>query len=189
FFTTGASQAAIIFPFIVAGPAYFAGRGQLGILIQTADAFGNVRAALSFFINSYRDLAEWRAITARLSGFEAAVAAAEAAAATPPVIQVAPVEEDASLRVQALDVRLPNRAPLVAADAFAVGPGERVLVTGPTGSGKSTLFRALDGIWPFGSGTVTIPHEARVGMMPQRPYFPTGSLADAIAYPAPPGRF
>jgi putative ATP-binding cassette transporter len=189
FFTTGAGQAAIIFPFIVAGPAYFAARSQLGVLIQTVDAFGNVRAALSFFVDSYRDLAEWRAITERLSGFEAAVAAGEAAAATPPVIQAAPGEEDASLRAQALDVRLPNRAPLVAADAIAIAPGDRVLVTGPTGSGKSTLFRALDGIWPFGSGTVTTPRAARVRMMPQRPYFPTGSLSDAIAYPAPPGQF
>jgi vitamin B12/bleomycin/antimicrobial peptide transport system ATP-binding/permease protein len=189
FFTTGAGQAAIIFPYIVVSPAYFAGRGQLGILVQTADAFGSVRSALSFFVDSYRDLADWRAVAARLSGFEAAVAAAEAAADTPPVIRVASGAAAAPLHAEALDVRLPNRAPLIAADEFAIAPGDRVLVTGPTGSGKSTLFRALDGIWPFGSGSVTIPREARVRMMPQRPYFPTGSLADAIAYPAPPGRF
>ena len=189
FFTTGAGQAAIIFPFLVTGPAYFAARGQLGILIQTADAFGHVRAALSFFVDSYRDLADWRAVTARLSGFEAAVAAAEASATTPPAIRVTPGAEAAPLRAEALDVRLPNRAPLVGADELAIAPGDRVLVTGPTGSGKSTLFRALDGIWPFGSGTVTLPHEASMRMMPQRPYFPIGLLADAIAYPAPPGRF
>jgi putative ATP-binding cassette transporter len=189
FFTTGAGQAAIIFPYVVVSPAYFAGHGQLGTVIQTADAFDNVRAALSFFVDFYRDLAEWRAVVARLSGFEAAVALAEAAAITPPVIGVVPGAQASSLRAEALDVRLPNRAPLVAADAFAIAPGDRVLVTGPTSSGKSTLFRALDGIWPFGSGTVTIPRDARVRMMPQRPYFPTGSLADAIAYPTPPGRF
>jgi putative ATP-binding cassette transporter len=128
-------------------------------------------------------------VVARLSGFEAAIAAAEAAASTPPVIRVAPGAEATPLRAQSLDVRLPNRAPLVAADDFAIAPGDRVLVTGLTGSGKSTLFRALDGIWPFGSGTVAIPPGASVRMMPQRPYFPTGPLADAIAYPAPPGHF
>ena len=189
FFTTGAGQAAVIFPFLVTSPAYFAVRTPLGVLIQTADAFGNVRNALSFFVDSYRDVAEWRAITARLSGFEAAIAAGEAAATTPPVIRVAPGAQAAPLRAEALDVRLPDRAPLIAADALSIAPSDRVLVTGPTGSGKSTLFRALDGIWPFGSGTVTIPREARMRMMPQRPYFPTGSLADAIAYPAPPGSF
>jgi putative ATP-binding cassette transporter len=189
FFTTGAGQAAIIFPFVVMSPAYFAARGPLGTVIQTAEAFENVRAALSFFVDFYRDLADWRAVLARLSGFEAAVAAAEAAATTPPVIRVAPGAEAAPLRVEALDVRLPNRAPLIAAEQFAIAPGDRVLVTGPTGSGKSSLFRALDGIWPFGSGTVTVPRAARVRMMPQRPYFPMGLLADAIAYPAPPGHY
>ena len=188
-FTTSAGQAAIIFPYVVVSPAYFAGNGQLGTVMQTADAFENVRAALSFFVDFYRELADWRAVTARLSGFEAAVAAAEAAATTPPVIGVAPGAQAASLRAEALDVRLPNRAPLVAVDELAIAPGDRVLVTGPTGSGKSTLFRAFDGIWPFGSGTVTVPRDASMRMMPQRPYFPIGSLADAIAYPAPPGRF
>jgi vitamin B12/bleomycin/antimicrobial peptide transport system ATP-binding/permease protein len=189
FFTVGAAQAAIIFPYVVVSPSYFAGHGQLGILTQTANAFEAVRAALSFFVDFYRDLADWRAVVARLSGFEAAVAAAEASANTPPVIRVAADTQAASLRAEALDVRLPNRAPLVAVDELAIAPGDRVLVTGPTGSGKSTLFRALDGIWPFGSGTVTIPRDASMRMMPQRPYFPIGSLADAIAYPAPPGRF
>jgi putative ATP-binding cassette transporter len=189
FFTTGAGQAAIIFPYVVVGPAYFAGHGQLGILAQTADAFDNVRSALSFFIEFYRDLADWRAVIARLSGFEAAVAAGRAAATSPPVIRVIPATEPSPLHAESLDVRLPDGTPLVAVDQLSISPGDRVLVTGPTGSGKSTLFRALDGIWPFGSGTVTVPPQARVRMMPQRPYFPIGSLADTIAYPAPPGRF
>jgi len=189
FFTVGAAQAAIIFPYVVISPSYFAGHGQLGILTQTANAFEAVRGALSFFVDFYRDLADWRAVVARLSGFEAAIAAAEAAATTPPMISVAPAAQAGPLSAEALDVRLPNRAPLVTADNIAINPGDRVLVTGPTGSGKSTLFRAIDGIWPFGSGTVSVPPDARVRMMPQRPYFPTGSLADAIAYPAPPGSF
>jgi len=188
FFTVGAAQAAIIFPYIVVSPSYFAGHGQLGILTQTANAFDAVRGALSFFVDFYRELADWRAVVARLSGFEAAVAAAEAAATTPPVIRVTPGIET-SVHAQSLDVRLPNRAPLITAEDFAIAPGDRVLVTGPTGSGKSTLFRAIDGIWPFGSGLVSIPQNARLRMMPQRPYFPTGSLADAIAYPAPPDTF
>ena len=189
FFTVGAAQCAVIFPYVVVSPSYFAGHGQLGILTQTANAFEAVRAALSFFVDFYRDLADWRAVVARLSGFEAAIAAAEAAATTPPMIRVAPGAGATPLRAEALDVRLPNRAPLVTADELSIAPGDRVLVTGPTGSGKSTLFRAFDGIWPFGSGTVSVPQGASVRMMPQRPYFPNGSLADAIAYPAPPGHF
>jgi putative ATP-binding cassette transporter len=189
FFTVGAAQCAVIFPYVVVSPSYFAGHGQLGILTQTANAFEAVRAALSFFVDFYRDLADWRAIVARLSGFEAAIAAAEAAATTAPAIRVVPGAEPALLVAQSLDVRLPNRAPLVTADEFSVAPADRVLVTGPTGSGKSTLFRALDGIWPFGSGTVSVPQHASVRMMPQRPYFPIGALSDAIAYPAPPGTF
>src|SRR5262249_54568933 len=117
------------------------------------------------------------------------IAAAEAAATTPPVIRVASGGAAEALHADALDVRLPNRAPLVTADEFSVAPGDRVLVTGPTGSGKSTLFRAIDGIWPFGSRTVSLPEKAGMRMMPQRPYLPIGSLADAIASPAPPGSF
>jgi putative ATP-binding cassette transporter len=80
-------------------------------------------------------------------------------------------------------VQLPNGSPLVSADGLSLRGGERTLLTGPSGSGKSTLFRAIAGIWPFGNGSVAIPAGASLMMLPQRPYFPIGTLHGAIAYP------
>jgi putative ATP-binding cassette transporter len=186
FLTAGYGQVSTVFPFIVASPAYFAGAVQLGGLMQTASAFGSVQGALSFFINVYRGLAEWRAVIERLNGFDRSVKAAHALAITPPVIVVSP-SEGTSVSFEELAVRLPNGVPLVNANDISIGLSERVLVSGPSGAGKSTLFRALAGIWPFGLGSVLIPKNARVMMLPQRPYFPIAPLAAAVAYPAEPG--
>ena len=188
FFTQSFSQAAVIFPYIVVSPVYFAGAMQLGGLMQTASAFNSVQSALSYFITSYRNIAEWRAIIERLSGFEVAIAAGRAAAAAPPAIEVVP-RGGAVFAVDRLDVRLPDGKRIVAADHVAFPAGERVLVTGPSGSGKSTLFRAIAGIWPFGSGRVMVPKGAKVMLLPQRPYFPLGTLAAAVGYPAETGTF
>ena len=73
------------------------------------------------------------------------------------------------------------------ADGFSLRKDERTLVTGPSGSGKSTLFRAIAGIWPFGTGSIAIPANATMMMLPQRPYFPVGSLHQAIEYPGKEG--
>jgi putative ATP-binding cassette transporter len=190
FFTAGFSQASVVFPFAVASPAYFAGTIQLGGLMQTASAFSSVQGALSFFASStiYRQLAEWRSVIQRLAGFEQSVAAGRAAAVTPPVIEVQPAATE-TLEFDDIAVNLPAGTPLVAADDIAVRAGERVLVTGPSGSGKSTLFRAIAGIWPFGTGRIRVPQAARRMMLPQRPYFPVGTLAAAVTYPAEPGTF
>jgi vitamin B12/bleomycin/antimicrobial peptide transport system ATP-binding/permease protein len=188
FFTQSFSQAAIIFPYIVVSPVYFAGAIQLGGLMQTASAFNSVQNALSYFITSYRDIAEWRAIIDRLSGFEEAIAAGDAAAVTPPVIETVP-RVGAGFAVQHLDVCLPDGDSIVTAEYIAFPAGERILVTGPSGSGKSTLFRAIAGIWPFGSGRITVPADAKVMLVPQRPYFPVAPLAAAVGYPAKAGTF
>ena len=188
FFTAGYAQAAVVFPFIMVSPAYFAGAVQLGGLMQTANAFGRVQEALSVFVNLYRNLAEWRAVIERLAGFDASVATARAIAVTPPAITIAP-SQGASVSFKDLAVRLPNGVPLVNASDISIGLGDRVLVSGPSGSGKSTLFRALAGVWPFGAGTIMIPKNAKLMMLPQRPYFPIAPLAAAIAYPAEPGTF
>ena len=188
FFTASYAQASVVFPFVMVSPAYFASAIQLGGLMQTANAFGQVQGALSVFVTLYRNLAEWSAVIERLSGFDMSVATARAAAVTPPVIGIT-TGEGTAVSFKDLAVQLPNGVPLVNASDISIGLGERVLVSGPSGAGKSTLFRALAGVWPFGAGTITVPKNARLMILPQRPYFPIAPLAAAVAYPAEPGTF
>jgi vitamin B12/bleomycin/antimicrobial peptide transport system ATP-binding/permease protein len=189
FFTQSYSQASVIFPYLMVSPVYFAGAMQLGGLMQTASAFNSVQTALSYFVNAYQSIAQYRAVVTRLSGFEDAIIAGRDIALTPPTIEVLPREGAAAVSIDRLNVRLPNGEPLVNAEHLVLSPGERVLVTGPSGAGKSTLFRAIAGIWPFGSGRVTVPENAGVLLLPQRPYFPVATLAAAVSYPARAGTF
>jgi vitamin B12/bleomycin/antimicrobial peptide transport system ATP-binding/permease protein len=182
-FTASYSQAAVIFPYILVAPAYFAKKIPLGGLQQTASAFGSVQTALSIFVTIYRTLADWRAIIARLDGFEAAIASATTLEKSSESIGVVASEGGKAIDLRRLMLRLPNGTPLVSAEALSLRSGERTLLTGPSGSGKSTLFRAIAGIWPFGSGVIDIPADASVMMLPQRPYLPIGSLQGAIVYP------
>ena len=183
-FTRSYSQAAVIFPYILVAPAYFADKIQLGGMMQTASAFSSVQTALSFFVDVYRKLAEWRAIVARLDGFETAIASAATLATSAGSIDIVSSTGSDEIDLRQLLVRLPNGTPLVSADGFSIRGNERTLVTGPSGAGKSTLFRAIAGIWPFGNGSIAIPANAKLMMLPQRPYFPVGSLQAAIVYPA-----
>ena len=187
-FTQSYSQAAVIFPYILVAPAYFAKKIQLGGMMQTASAFGSVQGALSFFISAYRSLAEWQAVVNRLDGFENGIASARELASRSERIHVVKAG-DGAIDLKELALRLPNGTTLVNADKFSFRKGERTLMTGPSGSGKSTLFRAIAGIWPFGAGSITVPAGATLMMLPQRPYFPVGSLQGAIEYPASEGAF
>jgi putative ATP-binding cassette transporter len=185
-FSASYTQAAIIFPFVVVSPAYFAGTISLGILTQTASAFGQVQNSLSFFVRIYATLAEWRSVVERLTGFEQAVAEGERLKR---VSALAHEERDGiGLGIDGLDVRLPTGAPLVRAEKVTIAPAESVLVTGPTGSGKSTLFRAIAGIWPFGAGKIATG-KGKLMVLPQRPYVPFGTLAAALTYPDAPDGF
>jgi vitamin B12/bleomycin/antimicrobial peptide transport system ATP-binding/permease protein len=184
-FTRGYSQAEVIFPYILVAPAYFADKIQLGGMMQTASAFDSVQGALSFFVSIYRTMAEWQAVIARLDGFEASIeSAATLAASSPSSIDVVSSTGEDRIDLAQLLVKLPNGTPLVSADGFAIRANERTLVTGPSGAGKSTLFRAIAGVWPFGNGSIAIPAHATLMMLPQRPYFPIGTLKAAIVYPA-----
>jgi vitamin B12/bleomycin/antimicrobial peptide transport system ATP-binding/permease protein len=183
-FTSSDSQAAVVFPYILVAPAYFADKIQLGGMMQTASAFSSVQGSLSFFVTAYRTLAEWRSVIARLDGFETAIASATSLKTEASSIDVVSSTGSHEIDLKQLLVRLPNGTPLVAADGFSLRGNERTLVTGPSGAGKSTLFRAIAGIWPFGTGSIAIPAKASLMMLPQRPYFPVGSLKAAIVYPS-----
>lgn len=188
FLTAGYSQVAIIFPFIVVSPLYFAGSMMLGGLMQIASAFGQVQGALSFFVKAYSDIADWKAVLNRLAGFDASIDWARSLdAAAPRVEHVS--DGGTALLAEELVVGLPNGDEIVRVRGLVIEPAERVLVTGPSGSGKTSLFRALGGVWPFGSGSVRIPRSANVLVLPQRPYLPLGTLRGALAYPGPDDAF
>jgi putative ATP-binding cassette transporter len=188
-FTSSYAQAAVVFPYVLVAPAYFAGRIPLGGMMQTASAFSSVQQALSFFVSIYRSLAEWRAVIARLEGFEQAIATANKLPLGPNSISVRRKAASGEIELRQFLVRLPNGIPLVAADGFRIHSKQSTLLSGPSGAGKSTLFRAIAGVWPFGDGRIEIPSQATLMVLPQRPYFPVGSLKAAIVYPSKPDTF
>ncbi len=184
-FQSGFAQIAIIFPFVVAAPRYFRGEIQLGGLVQTASAFGQVQDALSYIVSSYTELAEWRAVVERLAGFGRAIERAHAEAA---VEGIRRTEQDgAALALKDVDLLLPGGRPLMQGVDLTFRRGDNALISGPTGSGKSTLFRAIAGIWPFGRGEISMPAHGRVLFLPQKPYLPIGTLREVVSYPNLPG--
>jgi putative ATP-binding cassette transporter len=178
FYQSGYAQLAIIFPYVVTAPRFFAGAITFGVMTQTASAFGQVQGALSFFIDNYTSLAELRAVMDRLKGLQEATDNKPESA-----IEVVPQAGRTDIGVDGLTLGLPNGQALLRNATLALRPGQSVLVSGESGSGKSTLFRALAGIWPFGSGHVRVPAGARVLFLPQKPYIPIGTLRDAVKYP------
>jgi vitamin B12/bleomycin/antimicrobial peptide transport system ATP-binding/permease protein len=188
FLTAGYSQVAVIFPFIVVSPLYFAGSMMLGGLMQIASAFGQVQGALSFFVKAYSDIADWKAVLNRLAGFDASMDWAKGLDSEAPRVQLVS-DGGTAMAADELTVSLPTGEEIVHASGLAIGPAERVLVTGPSGSGKTSLFRALGGVWPFGAGTIRIPQGAKLLVLPQKPYLPLGTLRGALAYPGPDDAF
>jgi putative ATP-binding cassette transporter len=188
-FTGSFDQAAVIVPHVLIAPAFFAHKIELGGMMQTAEAFGSVQTSLSFFVSAYRTMAEWRAVVARLDGFETSIESAEALAGEARAIDIVTSSQRDGIDLARLLVNLPNGTPLVSAEDFSFKGDAHTLVTGPSGAGKSTLFRAIAGVWPFGSGSIAIPANATLMMLPQRPYFPIGSLRAAITYPRPADSF
>jgi vitamin B12/bleomycin/antimicrobial peptide transport system ATP-binding/permease protein len=180
FFTAGYGQAQVIVPFLAVSSAYFSRAIALGGLMQTASAFGRVQGALSFFVQVYPQLAEWKSVIERLSGFKQNMLDT---AATRPQISCVPTPNTASIYCNRLLLKKPNSSPLLDVGEIHLAQGETTLLTGPSGIGKSTLLRTMAGIWPNAEGRIEIPTDAQILVLPQRPYLPEGALRDAITYP------
>ena len=184
YFTAGYGQAAWIFPSLVAAPRYFRGELALGGLIQTISAFGQVQDSLSFFVQSYKQIAEWCAVVERLSEFERTLERVRAHAASGSGVRLAD-GVGTRLTVKGMDLYLPDGQPLIANVNLSIARGQSVLLGGASGSGKSTLLRAIAGIWPFSRGEIRGSRNARILFLPQKPYLPIGTLRDVVGYPMP----
>ena len=178
FYSNGYAQLAVLVPYLMAYPRYFAKEIQLGGLMQISSAFGRVQDALSFFVNSYDTLATLAAVINRLAGFtehmeEAKKIQSKVTTATAP-----------ELKISALNVSLPTGRELLSKLSLQLQNSKSLLVTGLSGCGKSTLLRTLAGIWAHASGEISLPSNSRVMFLPQKPYLPLGTLRRALIYPA-----
>ncbi|MBE8955267.1 MAG: ABC transporter ATP-binding protein/permease [Quinella sp. 2Q5] len=179
FYVNGYAQLAVLVPFVMAAPRYFAKEIQLGGLMQISSAFGRVQDALSFFVNAYDTLATLAAVINRLAGFTEHMNEAHK-------IQSSVTSSTASdeLKLTELNVSLPTGRELLKKLSLEVQNSKALLVTGASGCGKSTLLRTLAGIWSYASGEISLPPNARVMFLPQKPYLPLGTLRRALIYPS-----
>ncbi len=188
--TSAYGTLAMIFPTIVASPAYFSGAITLGGLMQIGAAFGQVQWSLNWFVDNFGRIAEWRSAVSRIVAFRDLIEEIDVMVADPTQPTITVVESaGAHLAFRNLEVAFANGTTVIADASAEIRPGERVLIQGESGTGKSTLFRAIGGLWPWGAGEIEIPPREDMMFMPQRPYLPLGTLSGALCYPAGPDGF
>jgi vitamin B12/bleomycin/antimicrobial peptide transport system ATP-binding/permease protein len=187
-FTSFYNQIAIIFPYIVAGPRYFAKSIALGGMMQTVDAFLQLQFAISFFVQSYTTIAYWRSVIQRLTEFVGSMERSVELSGSGPGLFQSEVGDE-SLLVSDLSLSLPDGKELARSLNLRFEKGRSTLISGRSGVGKSTLLRAVSGIWPFATGCIRLPSSSRTMVLPQKPYLPIGTLRTVLAYPENPEAF
>lgn len=186
--TSGYGWLAIVVPIIVAAPGYFGGTMNFGTLMMVAGAFTQVQSSLRWFVDNLSPIADWRATLHRVVSFRDALATVDGIGADSGRIEMVETGTDA-LALDGLQLALPASSATLDEGSVAIAPGERIQILGKAAAGKTTLFRALAGMWPWGAGTIRLPARETMTFLPQQPYLPFGTLRAAVCYPAGADRF
>jgi putative ATP-binding cassette transporter len=186
--TSGYGWLALVVPIVVASPGYFSGHMNFGTLMMVVGAFNQVQSSLRWFVDNLPQIADWRATLLRVVAFRDALVAVDTIGADTGRIEIVETTSD-KIELDDLQLALPELCVTLDESRVEIGPRERIQILGEAASGKSTLFRALAGMWPWGGGTLRLPPRKEMTFMPQRPYLPLGTLRAAVCYPAEPGQF
>jgi putative ATP-binding cassette transporter len=180
--TAGYGWFTLVAPILVAAPLYFAGNLTFGGLMLASGAFMQVQSSLRWFVDNFSTIADWRATLLRVAAFRSAVIATDIMHDVENRIaySTGPAGE---FDVNNLQIASPNGSTMLKEKKVQIKRGEHVLIVGESGTGKTLLFRALAGLWPWGSGTVTHPADEEILYMPRTPYLPPGTLREILAYP------
>jgi vitamin B12/bleomycin/antimicrobial peptide transport system ATP-binding/permease protein len=187
-FTQAFNQVSTVIPYLFTAPYFFAGKIELGVMMQSAGAFMQVAGALTFFVTSYVFLAAFKSVVDRLNTFDAAIDKAQALTNSGPA-RVADPSGTPATAFEDIDISLPDGKRVLHNKDLVLACGQSVALSGPSGCGKSQLFRAIAGIWPFGEGRIRSPDGAHVMVVPAKPFIPNGTLRAGISFPAVTGTY
>jgi len=187
--TAGYGWVTQVAPILVAAPLYFAGSLSFGGLMMAAAAFTQLQSSLRWFVDNFSTIADWRATLLRVAMFRRAVVATEVLHQKESRIELRESEparngETQILVIDHLEIASPAGCTSLQGGRIEIRPGERVLVIGEPGAGKTLLFRALAGLWPWGGGRILHPRGQDLYCMPRTPYLPAGTLKEVLAYPS-----
>jgi len=186
--TAGYGWFAIVAPFIVAAPGYFAGDMSLGGLMMAVGAFNQVQQALRWFVDNFSTIADWRATLLRVASFRLALLEMDRLGHEAGRLEVVPTDDD-RLVFDHTGLALPTGCTRLSEKHVVINPAERVLIIGKQRGGKTGLFSALAGLWPWGRGRILLPPAQTIMFISHQDYMPPGTLRGALAYPAQPAQF
>lgn len=182
--TAGYGWFTLVAPILVAAPSYFAGRMSFGELMMIVGAFNQVQSSLRWFVDNFSSIADWQATLLRVAAFREALHEMDRRVRHSAHLELSESPDD---RIKLTDLAIASGAGTVHAQPaeIVLEPGERVAVLARHGDGKTLFFRAISGLWPWGSGRIERPNGGRMMFLPQRAYVPPGSLRDSVSYPSP----
>jgi putative ATP-binding cassette transporter len=181
--TSGYGWFTLVAPILAAAPLYFAGNLSFGGLMLASGAFNQVQSSLRWFVDNFSTIADWRATLLRVASFRRAVIDTDVLHDVQSRIDFV-AGDPGKFSIDELEIASPAGATMLAERKVEIKAGERVLIVGESGTGKTLLFRALAGLWPWGLGRVTHPRGEELLYMPRTPYLPPGTLREVLAYPS-----
>ncbi len=180
-FTTFYSLTGAIFPILISAPRFFAKEITMGQIFQSSSAFGQVNGSLSFFINSYAEIARLFSVVNRLNGFFESMKECEELSKN--LHNKYKFINEPKIVLEDFTIQFPHLVNQVKSITSEINRGDSLIITGPSGVGKSTILRVFFGFWPYFSGNINLPTKAKSMVIPQRPYLPIGTLKQTIVYP------
>lgn len=172
----------VVAPILVASPVYFAGDISFGGLMMAVGAFNQVHSSLRWFVNNIGSIADWRATLMRVADFRIALDETDVLHDKERRIEFGE-NKNGSLTFEKLQVASPEGCTKLADQHVEIRVGERVMITGEPGAGKTLFFRAIAGLWPWGSGRIGMPEGETLIFVPRVPYFPAGTLREVLDHP------